>query len=178
MGTTYHLPLLLLLLLLLPLRLRLRLLLQMREWDETSECPGQCEQRHFLTDKRGPPLTPVTLEGSGEPCEKCPCGQKCLYRFTDASDNFVKGSHITPVIRYVDDIILEKLGETVDGCQVHGHSFSTGPAYYDFTTNYCNMRNLMTGTGMSELQGYREDSSTDLCMQYDKIEAFGNCNKY
>merc|ERR1711876_167832 len=69
---------------------------QMREWDETSECPGQCEQRHFLADKRGPPLTPVTLEGSGEPCEKCPCGQKCLYRYTDASDNFVKGSHITP----------------------------------------------------------------------------------
>ena len=24
----------------------------------------------------------------------------------------------------------------------------------------------------------REDSSTSLCMQYDKIKAFGNCNKY
>merc|ERR1711971_393996 len=39
------------------------LTVQMKDWDEDSECPGQCEQRHFLEDKRGPPLTPVTLEG-------------------------------------------------------------------------------------------------------------------
>ena len=53
-----------------------------------------------------------------------------------------------------------------------------GPAWYDFTTNYCNMRNLMVGSGMVELEGYKEESSTDLCMQYDRIEDFGNCNKF
>ena len=54
----------------------------------------------------------------------------------------------------------------------------------------------MSGAGMTELSGYRcvqewimvtischsfpfsEESSTDLCMQYDKIEEFGNCNKF
>ena len=30
-----------------------------------------------------------------------------------------------------------------------------GPAYYDFTTNYCNLRNLMTGSGLADLEGYR-----------------------
>ena len=30
-----------------------------------------------------------------------------------------------------------------------------GPAYYDFTTNYCNLRNLMTGSGLADLDGYR-----------------------
>ena len=53
-----------------------------------------------------------------------------------------------------------------------------GPAYYDYTTNYCNMRNLMVGAGLAGLQGYREESSVDLCMQFDRIEEFGNCNKY
>ena len=40
------------------------------------------------------------------------------------------------------------------------------------------MRNLMVGAGMVELEGYKEESSTDLCMQYDRIEDFGNCNKF
>ena len=35
------------------------------------------------------------------------------------------GSHITPVIRYVDDIIFEKLEEDENVCTVHGYSFST-----------------------------------------------------
>ena len=101
------------------------------------------------------------------------------------------------MIRYVDDIIFEKLGEDENVCTVHGYSFSTvrcpmsalaisfitlhtlqGPAYYDYTTNYCNMRNLMVGAGLAGLEGYREESSVDLCMQFDRIEEFGNCNKY
>merc|ERR1711884_314447 len=120
-------------------------------------------------------LLAVTLSGSqvaGYP------GALCLYVHTETSDKFVKGSHITPVIRYVDDIIFEKLGEDENVCTVHGYSFSTGPAYYDYTTNYCNMRNLMVGAGLAGLQGYREESSVDLCMQFDRIEEFGNCNKY
>ena len=47
-----------------PVQVFSALTLQMQDWGEESECPGQCEQRHFLEDKRGPPLTPVTLEVS------------------------------------------------------------------------------------------------------------------
>ena len=35
------------------------------------------------------------------------------------------GSHITPVIRYVDDIIFEKLQDDQNYCKLKGHSFST-----------------------------------------------------
>ena len=35
------------------------------------------------------------------------------------------GSHITPVIRYVDDVSFEKLESSENFCKVHGHSFST-----------------------------------------------------
>ena len=78
----------------------------MKLWDNTTSCPGDCDQvrkmfwpicyflfqRFFLSDKRGPPLVPVVLEGSGEECTKCPCGQKCLYVHKEISDNSVKGT--------------------------------------------------------------------------------------
>merc|ERR1711872_199360 len=151
---------------------------QMKLWDNTTSCPGDCEQRFFLSDKRGPPLVPVNLEGAGETCEKCPCGQKCLYVHKETTPSKVSGSHITPVIRYVDDLSFTVLASNENSCTLKGHSFSTGPAWYDYTTNYCNLRNLMVGTGLANIEGYEEESSTDLCMQYDKIKAFGNCNKY
>jgi len=70
------------------------------------------------------------------------------------------------------------LSEDETYCKLNGYSFSTGPAWYDYTTNYCNMRNLMVGSGFVQLEGYKEESSTDLCMQFDRIEEFGNCNKF
>merc|ERR1711973_807393 len=99
---------------------------QMLTWDNTTSCPGKCDQRYFLDNQRGPPLSPVTLEGTNENCDKCPCGQKCLYVHKETSENFVRGSHITPVIRYVDDIIFEKLEEKNDYCKLLQHEKSHG----------------------------------------------------
>jgi len=101
---------------------------QMKLWDNTTSCAGNCEQRFFLSDQRGPPLVPVTLEGTGEQCDKCPCGQKCMYVHTETTQNIVRGSHITPVIRYVDDISFKILSEDETYCKLNGYSFSTGPA--------------------------------------------------
>ena len=145
--------------------------------------------------QRGPPLVPVKLAGSGEECDKCPCGQQCLYIPGDRAEGRVAGSHITPVIRYRDDLFFQAIQGDENSCELFGHSHSTvgpqkqhltlicwlvvkGPAWFDFTTNYCNLRNLMVGTGLAERPGYTEQSSTDLCMQFDRIEEFGNCNKY
>merc|ERR1712212_284477 len=136
-----------------------KIVAQIDLWNEEKSCPGRCDERNSLSPQRGPPLEPVLLQGSVE-------------------DNLIQASHITPVIRYKDDLFF-RLTEGENGsCDVFGHSHSTGPAYYDFTTNYCNLRNLMTGSGLADLNGSSEDSSTSLCMQYDRIKAFGNCNKY
>jgi len=155
-----------------------KIVAQIDQWNEDTSCPGRCEERNSLSPQRGPPLEPVLLQGTGEECTKCPCGQQCLYVARGVVDNTIRATHITPVIRYKDDLFFRVSDGENGSCDVFGHSHSTGPAYYDFTTNYCNLRNLMTGSGLADLEGYREDSSTSLCMQYDKIKAFGNCNKY
>merc|ERR1712156_611054 len=125
-----------------------KIVAQIDQWNEDTSCPGRCEERNSLSPQRGPPLEPVLLQGTGEECTK-----------------------------YKDDLFFRVSDGENGSCDVFGHSHSTGPAYYDFTTNYCNLRNLMTGSGLADLEGYSEDSSTSLCMQYDKIKAFGNCNK-
>merc|ERR1712203_59181 len=156
-----------------------KIVAQIDLWNEDKACPGRCEERNSLTPQRGPPLQPVLLQGTGEECTKCPCGQQCLYVARGvAEENVILASHITPVIRYIDDLFFRVSDGENGSCDVFGHSHSTGPAYYDFTTNYCNLRNLMVGSGLANLDGYSEDSSTSLCMQYDRIKEFGNCNKY
>ena len=47
-------------------------------------------------------------------------------------------------------------------------------AYLDFGTNYCNLRNLLDGAGFSGLEGFTEETSTDVCTQYDQID----CERY
>ena len=63
----------------------------MKQWDNKTSCGGQCEQRFFLSPQPGPPLVSVQLEETGEECDKCPCGQKCLYVHKTTSDSGVKG---------------------------------------------------------------------------------------
>ena len=78
---------------------------------------------HLL--QRGPPLVPVQLTGSGEECEKCPCGQQCLYIPGDRAEGRVAGSHITPVIRYRDDLFFQAIQGDENSCELFGHSHST-----------------------------------------------------
>jgi len=131
-----------------------KIVAQIDLWNEDKSCPGRCEERNSLSPQRGPPLEPVLLQGSGEECTKCPCGQQCLYVARGVEDNVIRASHITPVIRYKDDLFFRVSDGENGSCDVFGHSHSTGPAYYDFTTNYCNLRNLMTGSGLADLDGY------------------------
>ena len=47
--------------------------------------------------------------------------------------------------------------------------YSTSDLWYailDMGTNYCNIRNLMDGTGMSASNGFTEDTSDSQCTQY------------
>merc|ERR1712130_158664 len=76
-----------------------KIVAQIDLWNEEKSCPGRCDERNSLSPQRGPPLERVLLEGTGEECTKCPCGQQCLYVARGVEDNVILASHITPVIR-------------------------------------------------------------------------------
>jgi hypothetical protein len=135
---------------------------QMTAWNMDSPCPG-------ISDT----------------CPQMPCGQKCLYQFqslngnalkgTPSRNNTLKGTHTTPVARYIDDLTFttEQTGENT--CKVTG--FSTSQTWYavlDWGTNYCNLRNLLDGSELSNSNGFTEETSNSVCTQYTSR----NCDRY
>merc|ERR1712110_316953 len=110
----------------------------------------------------GDSLCPGTSPG----CPEFPCGQNCLYSLTSSSDSRVTGTHATPVARYVDDISF-KFSENSQGCAVSAKSSSqTWYAVLDKGTNYCNLRNLIDGAGLSAGSGFTEATRDKVCTQY------------
>ncbi|XP_062509352.1 uncharacterized protein LOC134185556 [Corticium candelabrum] len=101
--------------------------------------------------------------------------EKCLYTFKSFQGNVMKATHETPVHHYADDQTYTFTNESSGGCDVQGFSTSeVWYAYLDYSTNYCNMHNLLTGSGLDKMPGFQEKSSTSVCTQYDKP----NCAKY
>ena len=97
----------------------LRVILILKNWQS---------KLHFYSNS--PLLHATYLLSLGVFCLNWKCFHFVIYFFSNISSEFnvffvFSGSHITPVIRYVDDIIFEKLEEKNDNCQIHGHSFST-----------------------------------------------------
>ena len=43
-------------------------------------------------------------------------------------------------------------------------------AILDYGTNYCNLRNLIDGAGLSSGGSFQEVTSTSVCTQYDAID--------
>merc|ERR1712131_64687 len=105
---------------------------------------------------------------------------ECLYQVDQSAGssegNTLTGYHLTPVFKYQDNFTFAFTnGDNGVSCNVEGFSSSTvSYAYFDYGTNYCNLRNLMDGAGISGLEGFAEDTNTDICMQFDEI----NCKKY
>ncbi|KAF0305743.1 hypothetical protein FJT64_002495 [Amphibalanus amphitrite] len=102
-------------------------------------------------------------------------GQKCLYKYLSTEDGVVKGTHTTPVSHYVDDLEFT-FDDADDGsCTVHG--FSTSETFYavlDMSTNYCNLRNLLAGSGLDRSNGFSERTSNSICTQ----RSSANCDVY
>merc|ERR1719402_652161 len=98
-------------------------------------------------------------------------GEKCLYEYKSTEGMVVKATHTTPVHMYVDDLTLTFEDGADGGCTLHG--FSTSETIYavlDYSTNFCNMKNLITGAGLDMGDGYSETASDDTCTQYSLIE--------
>ena len=109
-------------------------------------------------------------------CPKLPCGQRCRYKFEKIdNEGTIFGYHLTPKYAYRDNITFKSTDIGNNTCKMVGFSKSTiSYAYFDFGTNYCNLRNLMDGAGLSEINGFTESTSTTICTQYDKI----NCDRF
>ena len=109
-------------------------------------------------------------------CPKLPCGQKCRYVFEKIDkDGTIFGYHLTPKYAYRDNINFKFQDMSDKSCRIVGFSKSTiSYAYFDFGTNYCNLRNLMDGASLSEKKGFKETTSTSICTQYDQI----NCDRF
>ena len=113
--------------------------------------------------------------GTSQSCPKLPCGQRCRYVFERVDQNGkLTGYHLTPAKSYRDNVSFE-FSDNGSSCNVVGFSKSTvSYAVLDFGTNYCNLRNLIDGSGLSTGNGFQESTSTKLCTQYDQI----NCDRY
>ncbi len=47
-------------------------------------------------------------------------------------------------------------------------------AVLDFGTNYCNLRNLADGSGLSSVEDFQEVTSNGVCTQYESRD----CERY
>ena len=97
-------------------------------------------------------------------------GEKCGYAISTATATEVKGTHKTPVHKYVDDLSFA-LSAAGKGCAAK--AFSTSETWYavlDAGTNYCNLHNLVAATGLV----FAETTSDSVCTQYSSHD----CSKY
>ncbi|XP_070566687.1 uncharacterized protein [Ptychodera flava] len=101
-------------------------------------------------------------------------GEKCLYELTSSDGGAITGKHTTPVNKYVDS--LRFILDESDGlCKVKGTSSSDlDYAYLDYSTNYCNLHNLIEGAQLHTEKGYSETTDNDVCTQYSSA----NCEVY
>jgi len=113
--------------------------------------------------------------GTSEDCPSLPCGQKCLYNFTSYADQTISGTHQTPKHRFTDDLTFLLSDIDSSGCSVEATSNSrTWYAVLDFGTNYCNLRNLVDGAGISSLASFTEETDDSVCTQYSSR----NCERF
>ncbi|KAK6485194.1 hypothetical protein HHUSO_G13156 [Huso huso] len=106
--------------------------------------------------------------------EDCPGkSQKCLYSIVAVGDNELLATHTTPLMKFVDDIKFTFNSREKDNCEVLGQSVSRSwYAILDSGTNYCNMYNLMNGSGLRLTPGFNEYTSDSNCTQYSTAKLY------
>ncbi|XP_061614416.1 uncharacterized protein LOC133470264 [Phyllopteryx taeniolatus] len=94
-------------------------------------------------------------------------GQRCLYKLQSASVHFIAAKHISPLKKYKDSLHFRLVPYYFfTFCHVSAMSISeTWYVIKDHGTNYCNLYNLIEGSGLTEARGYKEITSDFLCTQ-------------
>ncbi|XP_055038593.2 uncharacterized protein [Misgurnus anguillicaudatus] len=94
-------------------------------------------------------------------------GEKCLYKLQSASVHFISAKHTTAAKKDTEDINFRLVSY---GFFTHCHvsAMSVSESWYavtDHGTNYCNLYNLIEGSGLTEAPGYKEITSDFMCTQ-------------
>ncbi|XP_061821938.1 uncharacterized protein [Nerophis lumbriciformis] len=94
-------------------------------------------------------------------------GQRCSYKLHSATVHFISAKHTTPLTRYQQVINFRLVPyHFFTGCHISAMSISqTWFVVRDHGNNYCNLYNLMEGSSLTEVRGYREMTSDFLCTQ-------------
>merc|ERR1712241_1102756 len=100
-----------------------------------------------------------------KPGDSQPNGQKCLYKHTGTEGWVTTGTHTTPIHRYVDDLDFTFVEGGATNCLVDAHSKSQTLSLLDYGTNYCNLFNLMDGSGLVLDPEFTEDTNDRICTQ-------------
>uniref|UniRef100_A0AAY4A0H6 Uncharacterized protein n=2 Tax=Denticeps clupeoides TaxID=299321 RepID=A0AAY4A0H6_9TELE len=119
-------------------------------------------------------VTQITKWRSTSSCARG--GETCLYKLQSDSAHFITAKHASPVTGHVDDLTFRLVSSDLfTRCRVAAMSVSE--SWYvvlDHGTNYCNLYNLIQGSGLTEAQGYQEVTSDFLCTQ----RSSANCTVY
>ncbi|CAL8398402.1 unnamed protein product [Arctogadus glacialis] len=103
-------------------------------------------------------------------------GQRCLYKLKSSSVHFIAAKHTSPLWGNVDDIHFRLVSYPfIVSCRISAMSVSE--SWYrvkDHGANYCNLYNLMEGSGLTQASGYREVTSDFMCTQ----RSTANCTVY
>jgi len=109
-----------------------------------------------------------------EPVDGKPNGQKCKYKHTGDEGLVTTGTHTTPIHEYIDDLtftfeVSQSISEDVK-CVVKANSISETLSLLDYGTNYCNLYNLMDGSGLVNDPAWSEDTNDRKCTQYSDAQ--------
>ena len=88
---------------------------------------------------------------------------------------------MTPVKRYVDSLSFKFIGESDGNCKIEAYSRSDlWYAVLDYGTNYCNLRNLLDGTGLSGSDGFQESTRNKIYSIYEQglLKVLKNAKTY
>ncbi|XP_041804886.1 uncharacterized protein wu:fc46h12 [Chelmon rostratus] len=90
-------------------------------------------------------------------------GERCSYELVSTSPYLITATHTSPSTKEVND--LQFLLEQSTICKV------TGEAASDFSnddsTNYCSLQNLMDGSDLINVEGYKQFSNKWICPGFD-----------
>ncbi|XP_071945738.1 uncharacterized protein [Antedon mediterranea] len=98
-------------------------------------------------------------------------GEKCLYEIVKKNMTNLDTKHTTPSKGYVDDQFFAFYQNSSGICLTTGYSTSeTVYAVLDKGTNYCDLHNLITGSGLDKVPKYTETTNDNICTQYSSAD--------